>query len=59
MYELHLCIEYMKGVDAFINFTKKDMLDSIRGNLLLSLETLQNKKRCIYQFHKERHVRQH
>jgi hypothetical protein len=41
MYELHLCIEYMKGVDAFINFTKKDMLDNIRGNLLLSLETLQ------------------
>jgi hypothetical protein len=25
--------EYIKGVDAFINFAKKDMLDNIRGNL--------------------------
>jgi hypothetical protein len=29
MYELCLCNEYIKGVDAFIDFAKKDMLDNI------------------------------
>jgi hypothetical protein len=33
MYGSHLCNEYMKGVDTFIDFTKKDMLDNIRGNI--------------------------
>jgi hypothetical protein len=33
MYGSCLCNEYIKGVDAFINFAKKDMLDNIRGNL--------------------------
>jgi hypothetical protein len=33
MYEPHLCNDYIKGLDAFINFVKKDMLDNIRGNL--------------------------
>jgi hypothetical protein len=33
MYEPSLCNEYIKGVDAFIDFTKKDMLDNIGGNL--------------------------
>jgi hypothetical protein len=27
------CNEYIKGVDAFIDFTKKDMLDNIRRNV--------------------------
>jgi hypothetical protein len=33
MYGLRLCNEYIKGVDAFIDFVKKDMLDNVRGNL--------------------------
>jgi hypothetical protein len=33
MYESHLCNEYIKGLDAFINFVKKDILDNVRGNL--------------------------
>jgi hypothetical protein len=32
MYELRLCNEYMKWLDAFIDFVKKDMLDNTRGN---------------------------
>jgi hypothetical protein len=31
MYGPRLCNEYIKGVDEFIDFTKKDMLDNIRG----------------------------
>jgi hypothetical protein len=31
--QLHLCNEYIKGLDAFIDFTKKDMLDNVRVNL--------------------------
>jgi hypothetical protein len=34
MYVLRLYKEYIKGVDAFIDFTKKDMLDNIRGRSL-------------------------
>jgi hypothetical protein len=33
MYGLCLCNEYIKEVDAFIDFTKKDMLDNIRENI--------------------------
>jgi hypothetical protein len=33
MYRPRLCIEYIKGLDAFINFVKKDMLDNIKENL--------------------------
>jgi hypothetical protein len=33
LYGLHLCNEYIKGVDAFIDFVKIDMLDNNRGNL--------------------------
>jgi hypothetical protein len=33
MYGPHLCNEYIKGLDAFIDFVKKDRLDNIRGNL--------------------------
>jgi hypothetical protein len=40
MYGPHLCNAYIKGLDAFIDFTKKDMLDNVRG-ILLSLQTLQ------------------
>jgi hypothetical protein len=41
MYGSCLYNEYIKGFDAFINFTKKDMLDNIRGKSLLSLQILQ------------------
>jgi hypothetical protein len=33
MYGPRLCNEYIKGLDAFIDFVKKDMLGNIRGNL--------------------------
>jgi hypothetical protein len=33
MYGPRLCNEYIKGLDAFIYFTKKDMLDNVKGNL--------------------------
>jgi hypothetical protein len=33
MYGLCLYNEYIKGVDTFIEFAKKDMLDNIRGNI--------------------------
>jgi hypothetical protein len=45
MYGLHLCIEYIKGVDAFIDFTKKDMLDTIRGNICCPCKHYKNDKR--------------
>jgi hypothetical protein len=37
MYGPHLCNKYIKGVDAFIDFAKKDMLDNIRGNLFVEV----------------------
>jgi hypothetical protein len=45
MYGPCLCNEYIKGVDAFINFTKKDMLDNIRGNLCCPRKHWKNEKR--------------
>jgi hypothetical protein len=33
------------GVDAFINFTKKDMLDNVRGNLCCPRKHCNNEKR--------------
>jgi hypothetical protein len=33
IYGLHLCNEYIKELDAFIDFVKKYMLDNVRGNL--------------------------
>jgi hypothetical protein len=34
MYGSCLCNEYIKGLDAFIDFVKKDMLDNVRESLL-------------------------
>jgi hypothetical protein len=45
MYGLRLCNEYIKGVDAFINFVKKDILDNIRGNINCSCKHCKNEKR--------------
>jgi hypothetical protein len=32
MYGPHHCNEYIKGVDGFIDFAEKDMLENVRGN---------------------------
>jgi hypothetical protein len=45
MYGLRLCNEYIKGLDAFIDFMKKDMLDNIRGNLCCPCKHCKNKKK--------------
>jgi hypothetical protein len=45
MYGPHICNEYIKGVDAFINFAKKDMLDNIRENICCPCKHCKNEKR--------------
>jgi hypothetical protein len=45
MYGPRLCNEYIKGVDAFIDFVKKDILDNIRGNLYCPYKYCKNDKR--------------
>jgi hypothetical protein len=45
MYGPRLCIEYIKGLDAFIDFMKKDMLDNIRGNICCPCKHCKNEKR--------------
>jgi hypothetical protein len=45
MYGPHLCSEYIKGVGAFIDFMKKDMLDNIRGNICCPCKHCKNEKR--------------
>jgi hypothetical protein len=45
MYEPRLCNKYIKGLDAFIDFTKKDMLDNVRGNLYCPCKHYKNKKK--------------
>jgi hypothetical protein len=45
MYVLRLYNEYIKGLDAFIDFTKKDMLDNVRGNLCCPYKYCKNEKK--------------
>jgi hypothetical protein len=45
MYGPHHCNEYIKGLDAFIDFTKKDMLDNFRGNLCFPYKYCKNEKK--------------
>jgi hypothetical protein len=45
MYGARFCNEYIKGVDAFINFVNKDMLDNIRGNVCCPCKHYKNEKR--------------
>jgi hypothetical protein len=45
MYELHLCNEYNKGLDVFIDFAKKDILDNVRENLCCSCKHCKNEKK--------------
>jgi hypothetical protein len=45
MYGLHLYNEYIKMLDAFIDFAKKDMFDNVRGNLYCPYKHCKNKKK--------------
>jgi hypothetical protein len=45
MYGPRLCNEYIKALDAFIDFAKKDMLDNIRGNICCPCKHCKNEKR--------------
>jgi hypothetical protein len=45
MYMPHLCNEYIKGLDAFIDFMKKDVLDNVRGNLCFPCKHCKNEKK--------------
>jgi hypothetical protein len=45
IYGLHLCNEYIKELDAFIDSTKKDMLDNVRGNLCCPCKYCKNEKK--------------
>jgi hypothetical protein len=45
MYWPRLYNEYIKRLDAFINFTKKDMLDNVRGNLCCHYKHCKNEKK--------------
>jgi hypothetical protein len=45
MYGSHLCNEYIKGVDVFIDFVKKDMLNNIMRNICCPCKHCKNEKR--------------
>jgi hypothetical protein len=45
MYGSCHCNEYIKGLDAFFDFMKKDMLDNVRENLCCPYKHYKNKKK--------------
>jgi hypothetical protein len=45
MYGQRLCNEYIKGLDAFIDFAKKDMLDNVRESLCYPCKHCKNEKK--------------
>jgi hypothetical protein len=45
MYEPRIYNEYIKWLNAFIDFTKKDMLDNVRGNLCYTCKYCKDKKK--------------
>jgi hypothetical protein len=45
MYGPCLSYEYMRGLDALVNFVKKDMLDNVRGNLCCPCKHSKNEKK--------------
>jgi hypothetical protein len=46
---LHLCNEFIKGLDACISFVKEDMLDNVRENLCCPCKYCKNEKKyCTY-----------
>jgi hypothetical protein len=40
-----LCNKYIKWLDAFIDFTKKDMVDKVRRNLCCHCKHCKNEKK--------------
>jgi hypothetical protein len=55
MYGSRLCNEHIKGVDAFINFAKKDILDNIRVDICCLCKHCKNEKR----YHRDDVLRSH
>jgi hypothetical protein len=45
MYGSHICNEYIKELDAFIDFMKKDMLNNVRGNRCCHCKHCKNEKK--------------
>jgi hypothetical protein len=45
MYGLRLCNEYIKWLDAFIDFMNKDMLDNVRENLCCPCKHCKDEKK--------------
>jgi hypothetical protein len=45
MYGPRLYNEYIKRLNAFINFVKKDMLDNVRENLCCAYKHYKNEKK--------------
>jgi hypothetical protein len=45
MYGPRLYNEYIKRLNAFINFVKKNMLDNVRGNLCCVYKHYKNEKK--------------
>jgi hypothetical protein len=45
MYGPRLCNEYMKELDAFVDFKKKYMLNNVRGNLCCPCKPCKNEKK--------------
>jgi hypothetical protein len=45
MYGSCLYKEYIKGLDAFIDFVKKDMLNNVRGNICFPCKHYKNEKK--------------
>jgi hypothetical protein len=45
IYGPRLCNEYIKGLDAFINFVKKDILVNVRVNLCCPCKYCKNEKK--------------
>jgi hypothetical protein len=45
MYESRLCNEYVKALDAFIDFVKKYMFDNVRGNICCPCKHCKNEKK--------------
>jgi hypothetical protein len=52
IYVPYLYNEYIKGLDAFIDFMKIDMLDNVRGNICCSYKHCKNENKYFIQDNK-------
>jgi hypothetical protein len=59
MYWSCLRNEYINGLDAFIDFTKKDMLDNVRGDLCCPRKHCKNEKKYYTNVVLRSHLIQH